>query len=195
MSYRFRPGASPVVAALFASGAISKNDRVLDVGCGTGTDSIAFACWGLRHVRGIDVDSQVLETAVRRARAFGIDGDEIFHAGSITATHACFGDREFSVVIDSLVLNNLSAHALPFYAAEVARILEPGGTLVLQLRQTRHFAEVTQSKHWLPGSFRKWFKLSDVVTTHLAENPSAKGRKGHAIIGISIGTRRRARVK
>ena len=46
--------------------------------------------------------------------------------------------------IDSLALNNVAQRprARPAYAAEVARVLEPGGLLVLQVRQDRGFNSV-----------------------------------------------------
>lgn len=193
MSYRFRPGVSPVVAALFAAGRITKADRVLDIGCGTGTDCIALRHWGLKHVVGLDSNEQWIRIADRRARAFGLDPDEIFHLGSITSEHPCFKAREFTVVIDSLVLNNLPPQAGPAYARQVARVLAPKGLLVLQLRADRHFTDLDPASIWLPPSFHEWFSLSDLVTTHLAENPPARARKGHATIGVSIGTRRARR--
>ena len=53
--YYGRPGASPVLAALYAAGVIKNSHRVLDVGTMDGTDAIALCKWGVRDVHAIDI--------------------------------------------------------------------------------------------------------------------------------------------
>lgn len=188
MGYNYRPSVSPVVAGLFAAGVIKRRHRVLDVGCGTGTDCLAIMAWKLRSVTGIDDEEEAIDTAIRRARRYGL--------GSITELHECFIDRKFDVVIDSLCWNNIHVehpHATPAYARQIFRVLEPGGLFILQARQQRHILQVDVNPYTsLPRVFRRYFKMRPLITSHLPEMPRRRGERGHALVAITIG-RRRAR--
>jgi ubiquinone/menaquinone biosynthesis C-methylase UbiE len=195
--YGDRPGASPVVAGLFAAGVITKEDRVLDVGCGTGIDCIAMKFWGVSRVAGIDNYEPFINTAVRKARAYKIPTDGLFHLGSITKRNTIFKRAEFSVVIDSLVLNNIiHARSQLAYLSEVARVLAPGGLFVLQKREPRHFVDIDTADKWdgVPSSFlkhlRRCFKVGPIVTTHLAEFSTRKLKRDHATVAVAIARRK-----
>lgn len=118
------PGLKVMEAVI--NGVITRGDDVVDLGCGPGVDAVFLAVAGARVV-GIDAS----ETALDRARALATwAGAEVtFRRGDILATglpQACA-----DVVNDSFVFHNVSDEGRPAYAAEVYRLLRPGGTFLL----------------------------------------------------------------
>jgi 2-polyprenyl-3-methyl-5-hydroxy-6-metoxy-1,4-benzoquinol methylase len=93
--------------------------EVLDIGCGSGSNSLALACKGHR-VHGIDVS----EAAIERYRAHGFDG----RVGDIE-NGLDYPDSRFDVVFCSEVIEHMTSPEL--LVGEIRRILRPGGLLVL----------------------------------------------------------------
>ena len=94
--------------------------RVLDVGCGVGMYTAAF----LRespHVFGIEVEHERAREAQERA------------AGVAQAVGEClpFSDATFDVVFSTLMMHHLPAPLKRQGLAEIARVLKPGGRLVI----------------------------------------------------------------
>jgi len=83
--------------------AIGPDDRVLDVGCGTGILSIAAAKLGARRVVGIDLDYDIIEVASANAEANGV-GDDI---ELLTDPVDELGDA-FEVVVANIVVGDLA---------------------------------------------------------------------------------------
>ncbi len=93
--------------------------EILDVGCGTGANSVALAAKG-HSVRGIDVS----ETAIARYRARGFDGRVTDLEVGID-----YPDASFDLVFCSEVIEHIvSPETL---VAEMNRLLKPGGRIVL----------------------------------------------------------------
>jgi len=108
---------------------------VLDVACGTGRHAVAFARWGLRAA-GADISPAMIERARAAARAAGV---------RVTWTVAGFGGLAAAVAdavgsFDAVTcLGNSLPHlpddaALDGALADMARMLRPGGVLVVQDR-------------------------------------------------------------
>lgn len=116
-----------VVAALGAGGRSAPGSHVLDLGCGTGTLTLLLAQAGLR-VTGLDIDTAVLARAQRKADAAGVQRIR-FAQGS--ATQLPFADGVFDGVATSLVFHHLSSGAKVAALKACARVLRPGGVLVL----------------------------------------------------------------
>lgn len=99
---------------------------VLDVGCGTGTQAILMR---LRErgcdVTGIDADPAILAIARRKARAAGVSVQ--FDEGD--ATRLPYGDAWFDCVTASLFFHHLSSLQKREAAAQMLRVLRPGGAL------------------------------------------------------------------
>ncbi len=99
----------------------ASSDRLLDVGTGSGILAVAAAILGWRHVTGVDVDPEAVQSAVHHARlnqvgpAFVLgDGGAPFRRGSF-----------------ALVLANITAPLLLARCGEIGSLVAPNGTIVL----------------------------------------------------------------
>src|SRR5215208_2510747 len=109
-----------------ASFAQSKDLRVLEVGCGLGTDGAQFAKAGADYT-GIDLTQGAVDLAKKRFELFQLPGT--FRVAD--AEHLDFPDNSFDLVYSHGVL-----HHTPDTAAavrEIHRVLRPGGKAVVML--------------------------------------------------------------
>jgi len=103
------------------------DDRVLDVGTGTGALLRELAASGARpgRVVGIDASTRMLE----RTRSAELPGE--WRLEQADARKLPFGDESFSLVFASYLLNVLSDEDSTTVLREVHRVLVPGGRLVV----------------------------------------------------------------
>lgn len=100
--------------------------KVLEIGCGLGTDGARFAQAGA-HYTGVDLTLAATELAQRRFELFGLPGE--FRQADAEALE--FPDESFDLVYSHGVL-----HHTPNTAAaidEVHRVLKPGGRALVML--------------------------------------------------------------
>jgi SAM-dependent methyltransferase len=102
-------------------------EAFLDAGCGDGRHLAALAAELPARRAGVDLSERILETA--RAR---VDAD--FRQGSLEALP--FADGEFDLVLCTQVIEHVPAAGRG--AAELARVLRPGGTLVISTDNARN---------------------------------------------------------
>jgi SAM-dependent methyltransferase len=188
VSYVGRPGLPPAVAALVALGELRRGDRVLDVGCGTGTDAVTLARWGFRRVVGIDPDAASIAAARAKARRRRVADRVAFHVLPAERLGDLFGAGSFDAVLHTLVANNLR-RGLDRHFAAVARVLRPGGLVVLHERVGRAQDGAAPGRVAALRAARRHFALLPGVTTHLAERPGGTG-PGYARVALWIGRRR-----
>lgn len=134
--------------------------RVLDAGCGDGTYAVAAASKGAL-VTALDRSDAMLEAA--RGRAGEARVDVRFARGD--ASRLPFDDRSFDLVIAVTVLCFVEDAARP--VEEAARVLVPGGTLVLaDLNRWSTWAAWRRARGWLGSStWRKaWFRSARELT-------------------------------
>lgn len=103
-------------------------DRILDLGCGTGTLTIALgACAPGACVIGFDADEQALDIARRKSAA--APGTVFFQRGF--AQQMPFAPGAFDVIVSSLFFHHLDRDAKRAVLAEARGALRPGGKLVI----------------------------------------------------------------
>jgi SAM-dependent methyltransferase len=108
------------------AGAFRPGSRILDLGCGAGTNSLFLARSRFR-VSGIDLAPGAIEAARSRAARAGLRAD--FRVGD--ALRLPFTDGAFAGAIDVGCFHTLPLRLRTAYAAELARVLRPGGTYLL----------------------------------------------------------------
>jgi ubiquinone/menaquinone biosynthesis C-methylase UbiE len=107
---------------------LQPGETVLDVGCGTGSLAIAAK----RHVgttgmvHGIDASPEMLARAEKKARRAGVE--IVFKNARAEALP--FPDAHFDAVLTTVVLHHLPRKARQLCAAEMRRVLKPGGRLL-----------------------------------------------------------------
>ena len=134
---------------------------MLDVGCGTGALALeAYKRVGATgRVCGIEPGSRQIARACAKARRAGFPLD--FQIGVIE--QLAFPDHSFDVVFATLVMHHLPDDLKRLGLAEIARVLKPGGRLVLvdfqraehPQDQTAHLGAGALGLQDLPHCFRK----------------------------------------
>ncbi|MDX2147013.1 MAG: bifunctional demethylmenaquinone methyltransferase/2-methoxy-6-polyprenyl-1,4-benzoquinol methylase UbiE [Planctomycetota bacterium] len=123
---------------------VNPGDRVLDVACGTGDLTQAFAASDAGEVVGLDYTPQMLDIAREKSAASASNGGRTpsrYVEGD--ATKLAFEDATFDVVSIAFGLRNVSEPRRAL--GEFARVLRPGGRLViLEFERPAH-----QPMRWL----------------------------------------------
>ena len=105
---------------------LQAGQRVLDIGCGTGTLACMLAQRQPRtEIHGLDGDLEILERARRKASERGA-AVEFTHGMSFELP---FPDQHFDNVLSSLFFHHLTPESKRRTLAEIQRVLKPGGGL------------------------------------------------------------------
>jgi arsenite methyltransferase len=116
------------VANPFSLGRLRTGERVLDLGCGAGTDSLVAAQMVGRpgRVNGIDMTAEMLAKARAAAASMGLENTEFVEG---EAERLPFQDESFDVVVSNGVIDLIPDKDAVF--AELHRVLVPGGRIQL----------------------------------------------------------------
>ncbi|MBI5667475.1 MAG: class I SAM-dependent methyltransferase [Chloroflexi bacterium] len=121
----------PEVRALVESDTPLEPGRALDVGCGTGMSSVYLALHGWQ-VTGVDWVQQALERARHRARQADRPADNPRFVRADAGSADFLPDQTpVSLWLDVGCLHSFSPEARQHYAHHAARLVAPGGTLLL----------------------------------------------------------------
>lgn len=110
-------------------GRIERGQRVLDLGCGTGALTLRAARRDAA-VKGIDVNPQMLEIADRRMREAGVAERVVLSEMGVAELDEEAADS-YDVVMSGLCFSELSDDELAYTLKHVARVLRPGGLLLV----------------------------------------------------------------
>lgn len=140
--------------------------RVLDVGCGVGTNVLYLAKQGHEAV-GIDFASAAIERARSRAERRDDDIDVSFEvADAFTLPDLELGS--FGTVVDCGMLHTLDANERRRYADSLGAVLEPGGRVVaLEFRvgAPADWGPIPLSDADLRGAFEDGWRVETVEET------------------------------
>jgi ubiquinone/menaquinone biosynthesis C-methylase UbiE len=152
-------GMEPAYRALIAQAELADGQQVLEIGCGTGNVGIRVkqAHPGVQYT-GSDPDPRALARARRKAHALsGIQFDQAY------AQQLPYPDGSFDRVLSSMMLHHLDDQVKARAAAEVHRVLRPGGSL--------HVVDIGGHQHGHGGP----------VSRLMRRHPHAAGNLGDAI--------------
>jgi ubiquinone/menaquinone biosynthesis C-methylase UbiE len=109
--------------------ALQPGERVLDVGCGTGTAAVAAAkVVGERgRVHAIDPAGEMITRARKKAEKAGVDVE----LGVGVAESLPYPDNCMDVVMSTLAFHHLTRRLQGLAMAEIHRVLVPGGRLFI----------------------------------------------------------------
>ena len=107
---------------------LGPGESVLDVGCGTGTLAIAAkrVAGAAGRVHGIDASPEMIARAERKATKAGV---EVVFQNAL-AQALPFPDAQFDVVLSTVMLHHLTRKVREQAAAEMRRVLKPGGRVL-----------------------------------------------------------------
>jgi len=115
--------------ALLKRIAPNDSERLLDVGCGTGSLAIRLKSLNPKaEIHGIDPDGEILRRASAKAIKKGVDIS--FHQGFLLPTSVSTLGR-FSKVVSSLVFHQTPIEEKRNILNSITKILEPNGTLYI----------------------------------------------------------------
>jgi len=108
---------------------IEPGQKVLDIGCGTGTLAIMAALKGAK-VRGIDINPRMLEIAREKAEKSGVSQNVEFIEMGVGELYT-EGENSYDVIVSVLCFSELSEQEQDFALSMIKKILKPGGLLLI----------------------------------------------------------------
>lgn len=138
--------------------------NVLDAGCGDGTLTLAFAHGGATSVVGCDIDPRMISRAISRAT----QAEQTIHYTVADAVCLPFADQSFDLVTAITILAFVPDTET--VVREMARVLKPGGSLIIGELGKWSFWAVRRrvrgwlgSKTWRAATFRTATQLRGLV--------------------------------
>lgn len=164
---------------------IKKDQKVLDLGCGTGSLTLRAARKGA-NVKGIDVNSQMLEIAQKRAAEANLAQNiELCEMG--IAELGSEKSENYDAVTSGLCFSELTEDELIYALREVKRILKPGGLLLVadEVRPIRVTKRITRWLIRFPLAIITYL-ISQTITTALKDFPERIEERGLLVESVRL---------
>ena len=164
--------------------------KVLEIGCGTGSFSVALAEQGA-EVYGVDIDESYVAVAQKRCEIYRLEAD--LRAGNATEVQQIFAGKKFDHIIFYASLEHMTTEERLLSIANAWEMLEPGGLLSVAETPNRLWLTDTHTSflpffHWLPDglalAYSKHSPRSQICNMPKKDNPEnriALTRKGRGI--------------
>jgi ubiquinone/menaquinone biosynthesis C-methylase UbiE len=137
-----------------------KGKRVLEVGCGIGTDSINFARTGAL-LTAVDLSSESLHIAAQRAEVMGVGERIRFLQANAEELTASVTDEPFDLVYSFGVIHHTPQPERAL--AEMRALMAPGGSLKLMVYHRRSW-----KVFWIVGAqgHGRFWKSDELIAAH-----------------------------
>lgn len=124
---RWDTGITPPEVVAFVAN-IQTHGRALDLGCGTGTNSIYLARHGFQVV-GVDFSQKAITTARAKAKSTQLAIE--FHVADVTRLDSLRVNPPFDFVLDIGCMHAIDETGRARYADQLARLTRPGSMFML----------------------------------------------------------------
>ncbi len=137
-----------------------RGKRVLEVGCGIGTDSINFARAGAR-LTAVDLSGESLRIAGQRAEVMGVADRIDFVQANAEELTSAVGDEQYDLVYSFGVIHHTPRPERAL--AEMQALTAPGGTLKLMVYHRRSW-----KVFWIVAAQERgrFWKTDELVAKH-----------------------------
>lgn len=119
--------ANPELVNLVYTKKIETGSKILEVGCGLGTESIFLAVRGM-NVTAMDLSEDAINTGKTIAEQYGVNVNWI--VGDLLETDLC--ENEFDVITDQGCFHHMQDHELELYNKKISKYIKPGGLFILR---------------------------------------------------------------
>ena len=109
---------------------VKSGDRVLDIGCGTGSLGIRCCERGAQFT-GLDISPEMLQQARRSFERNGFVDRATLIKDSVTQIHKRFAPESFDIITSTMVLGEFPAEYLDYVFRHCRTLLRPGGRLLI----------------------------------------------------------------
>ena len=135
--------------------AVRSNDKVLDIGCGTGLLSLKFLKASNCFIIAVDNSKEMMAVFEDKIRRLGIDKQVVCKL--MDADSLKFQDNTFDVVASSVTLHHLKEKLSAL--RKIRRILKPGGSFIIgdvDMDSTGKHADINRFKRIIRVLEQEW---------------------------------------
>ena len=142
-------------------GVVLEGLSILDLGCGTGKNSVFLAKRG-NNVVGIDISETAIQKVQKFVENFSLSAD--YRVGNIGEPYP-FEDGHFDIVLDVMSSNSLDEKERAIYLKEVHRVLRPGGYFFVRALCKEGDKNAKNLVKMYPGPEKDTYTVPDIGLT------------------------------